>query len=271
MAGGRFRRNPAYHQGIAGSDSMSALKAQLVEYGIVSVMEFLSVREKYMSIGCQIITDFKRPDRSLVDLFEGLQVADLDDNMSRTQAVFHKISSFTGKTVVGTAFTIKLPHGDNLMFRAALKYVKPGDVIVIDAGGFEDRAVIGEVTTKYAMKAGAAGIICDGALRDSMVLSELDFPVFAKGVSPNGPFFNGPGEVNVPIVCGGQLVNPGDIVVGDQDGIVFIKPEYAKEVYENTIKTKQKEEMLLKELEETGSMTQNFVWERLEQIGCTIV
>ena len=71
---------------------------------------------------------------------------------------------------MGTAFTVKLPHGDNLMFRAALEFVKPGDAIVIDAGGFEDRAVIGEIFTKYAMKMGIAGIICDGALRDSMTL-----------------------------------------------------------------------------------------------------
>ena len=224
-----------------------------------------------MAIGCQIIRDFKRPDKDLVNMFEGLQVADLDDNMSKTQAVRHKITSFTGKSVVGTAFTVKLPHGDNLMFRAALEFVKPGDVIVIDAGGFEDRAVIGEVFTKYAMKMGVAGIICDGALRDSMILSELDFPIFARCVSPNGPFFNGPGEVNVPIVCGGQLVNPGDIVVGDQDGIVFIRPEYAREVYENTISAKKKEEVMLKELEETGSMTQTMVWNRLKEIGCTIV
>ena len=221
-----------------------------------------------MAIGCQIITDFKRPDPDLVSLFKGLQVADLDDNMSRTQAVRHKITAFTDKPLVGTAFTVKLPHGDNLMFRAAIKYVKPGDVIVIDAGGFEDRAVIGEVTVKYAMKMGAAGIICDGALRDSMILSGLDFPIFARCVSPNGPFFNGPGEVNVPIVCGGQLVNPGDIVVGDSDGIVFIKPEYAEEVYRNTIRTKEHEEALLKELDETGDLSQQFVWNRLKEIGC---
>jgi regulator of RNase E activity RraA len=72
-------------------------------------------------------------------------------------------------------------------------------------------------------------------------------------------------------VCGGQLVNPGDIVVGDQDGIVFIRPEYAREVYEKTLIAKKKEEMMLKELEETGSMTQTMVWNRLKEIGCTIV
>ena len=223
-----------------------------------------------MSIGCRIITNFQRPDRELVEKFRGLQVADLDDNMSRTQAVRHKIVPFSRKPLLGTAFTVKLPHGDNLVFRAAIKYVKPGDVIVIDAGGFEDRAVIGEVTTRYAMAKGVAGIVCDGALRDSEELSQLDFPIFARCASPNGPFFNGPGEVNVPIVCGGQLVHPGDIVVGDRDGIVFISPEYAEEVYESTIKAKVKEAAQLKELAETGDLSQEFVWERLKEIGCSI-
>ena len=226
---------------------------------------------KCMGIGCRIITDFKRPDKSLIERFRGLQVADLDDNMARTQAVRHKIISFSGKPLLGTAFTVKLPHGDNLMFRAAIRYVKPGDVIIIDAGGFEDRAVMGEVTTKYAMAMGAAGIVCDGALRDSEVLSTLDFPIFARFASPNGPFFNGPGEVNVPIVCGGQLVTPGDIVVGDRDGIIFINPEYAEEVLRSTIAASEKEDAMIRELESTGTLRQQFVWDRLKEIGCTII
>ena len=79
-----------------------------------------------MGIGCRIITDFDRPDKTLVERFRGLQVADLDDNMARTQAVRHKIVSFSAKPLLGTAFTVKLPHGDNLLFRAAIRYIKPG-------------------------------------------------------------------------------------------------------------------------------------------------
>lgn len=125
--------------------------------------------------------------------------------------------------------------------------------------------------TSYAMAMGAAGIVCDGALRDSEVLSSLDFPIFARCASPNGPFFNGPGEVNVPIVCGGQLVTPGDIVVGDRDGIIFINPEYAEEVLRSTIAASEKEDAMIRELESTGTLRQQFVWDRLKEIGCTII
>ena len=225
-----------------------------------------------MALGCRIITDFPRPSQDLIREFEGMAVADLDDSMSKISAVRHKILAFNDQPVVGTAFTIKLPHGDNLMFRAAIQYAKPGDVIVIDAGGFEDRAVIGEVTVRMCVARGVRGIICDGAIRDSAVLSELpNFSVFARAVSPNGPYFNGPGEVNVPIVCGGQIVNPGDIVVGDSDGIVFIDPADAAHILDATRAARAKEEIMLKQIEETGTCDQSWIDTKLQKLGCEII
>ena len=225
-----------------------------------------------MALGCRIITDFKRPDPKLIESFSGMAVADLDDSMSKISAVRHKINSFNYQPILGTAFTVKLPHGDNLVFRAAIKFAKPGDVIVIDAGGFEDRAVIGEVTARLCKARGVRGIICDGAIRDSLILAEMeDFSVFARAVSPNGPYFNGPGEVNVPIVCGGQIVHPGDIVVGDSDGIVFIDPATAEDVLIATKAAHEKEEKLLKQIEETGTCDQEWVYAKLAKMNCEYV
>lgn len=147
-----------------------------------------------MNIGCRIIKDFERPPKELVRRFYDLAVSDLDDTMSKFGAVDHRIQPMRkyNRSMVGTAFTIRLPHGDNLMFRAAIQYIKRGDVVVIDAGGFEDRAVAGEVTAKYCRARGAKGLIIDGATRDSAVLSEMEnFPVFVRAISPNGPYFNG--------------------------------------------------------------------------------
>lgn len=159
-----------------------------------------------MNIGCRIIKDFTRPPKELVRQFYDLATSDLDDTMSRFGAVDHSITPLKKYTrsVVGTAFTIRLPHGDNLLFRAAIQYTKRGDVVVIDAGGFADRAVAGEVTAKYCKARGVKGLIIDGATRDSAALAEMDdFLVFTKGVSPNGPFFNGPGGSQRADCCRG--------------------------------------------------------------------
>lgn len=117
-----------------------------------------------MNIGCRIIKDFTRPPKELVRQFYDLATSDLDDTMSRFGAVDHSITPLKKYTrsVVGTAFTIRLPHGDNLLFRAAIQYTKRGDVVVIDAGGFADRAVAGEVTAKYCKARGVKGLIIDG-------------------------------------------------------------------------------------------------------------
>jgi regulator of RNase E activity RraA len=227
-----------------------------------------------MNIGCRIIKDFERPPKELVRRFYDLAVSDLDDTMSKFGAVDHRIQPMRkyNRSMVGTAFTIRLPHGDNLMFRAAIQYIKRGDVVVIDAGGFEDRAVAGEVTAKYCRARGAKGLIIDGATRDSAVLSEMEnFPVFVRAISPNGPYFNGPGEVNVPIVVGGQIVCPGDIVVADSDGIVFINPANAEEVLAQSVKITTRDRKNLKELEETGTCNQDWVEDKLKAIGCEMV
>jgi len=230
--------------------------------------------DNYMNIGCRIIKDFTRPPKELVRQFYDLATSDLDDTMSRFGAVDHSITPLKKYTrsVVGTAFTIRLPHGDNLLFRAAIQYTKRGDVVVIDAGGFADRAVAGEGTAKNCKARGVKGLIIDGATRDSAALAEMDdFLVFTKGVSPNGPFFNGPGEVNVPIVVGGQIVYPGDIVVADSDGIVFIRPDQAEQVLEQSKKITARDQANLRQLEETGSCNQDWVYEKLKALNCEFV
>lgn len=107
---------------------------------------------------------------------------------------------------------------------------EPGDIIVVDTGGCMSRSVCGEMMINQAIGRGVAGFVVDGCVRDIDCLDEIKFPVYTKGVTPQGPWKNGPGEINVPIACGGQVVFPGDILVGDGDGIVVIRPEDAEEV-----------------------------------------
>ena len=225
-----------------------------------------------MSIGNVIIKDFSRPDPELVKQFEGMPVANIDDNMNRTAAADSSIKPVGYKgELVGTAFTVKVAQGDNLMLHAAMDLAKPGDVIVIDAGGFTNRAIFGELMATYMKSRGMKGIICDGAIRDYGGLAALeDFKVYAKAAVPNGPYKNGPGEINTPIVCGGQIVHPGDIVVADDDGILFIKPEDAELLIKATKGTEEKEAGIMKHILEDGTYIRPWVEEKLKETGTEI-
>lgn len=132
--------------------------------------------------------------------------------------------------MVGTAFTIKVRVADNLMVHKALDYAQPGDVLVIDAEGDTEHAILGEIMTREAMVNGLAGFLIDGAIRDAGEIKKMEFPVFARGVTPRGPFKDGPGEINTPVSCGGVVVNPGDIIVGDEDGVVIIPSVDAEDI-----------------------------------------
>ena len=105
-----------------------------------------------------------------------------------------------------------------------------GDVIVVDGASGCNRSLAGEIMIRFAYKKGLAGIVADGCLRDLDGIKRIPMPVYAKGITPQGPWKFGPGEINIPVSCGGQVVFPGDIIVGDSDGIVVVRKEIAEEV-----------------------------------------
>jgi RraA family protein len=220
------------------------------------------------NIGCKIISDYKRPDKSLVEAFSNLPVANIDDCLNRLSAVHQDIRPVNKAKLLGTAFTVKVPEGDNLMFHKAMDMAKEGDVIVIDAGGSTNRSIFGELMINYCKIRGLAGVIVDGSIRDYDALSILDFPVYARGITPNGPYKNGPGEINTIISFGGQVVRPGDIVVGDTDGILFIQPEEAVELLNKVQNVSKKEEEIMKMMVEDGTYIRTWVDSKLKEIGC---
>jgi regulator of RNase E activity RraA len=130
--------------------------------------------------------------------------------------------------MAGTAVTVKTRGGDNLTPMRAFEFCRPGDVLVIDAGGDITNAVIGGILSFYTATIGTAGLVLDGAIRDVAEIRERDYPVYARGVNHRGPYKDGPGEINVPVSVGGMIVNPGDIVVGDQDGLLAFSPDEAE-------------------------------------------
>ena len=226
-----------------------------------------------MSIGCKIIKNFRRPAPELVALFKDMPVANIDDCMNRTAAIDAAIEPIGYKgQLLGVAFTVRVAQGDNLMFHAAMDLAKPGDVIVIDAGGFEDRAIFGELMATYCKTRGICGIICDGAIRDREGLAAMEnFHVYARSATPNGPYKNGPGEINAPVVIGGKTVYPGDIVVGDDDGVLFIHPEEAEALAKATRSVQEKEAGIMEHILRDGTYIRPWVDEKLREIGCEII
>ena len=168
----------------------------------------------------------------MVEKFRGIPSSNIGDVMGRLSCTNSEIYPLNSSLMVGTAFTVKCPAGDNLMFHRAMDLARPGDILVVDGQGGMERALAGEIMVRYCQARGLAGIVVQGCMRDQEAIREIDFPVYCKGISPQGPYKNGPGEINVPVCIGGQAIYPGDILVGDQDGIAVIRPEDAEEVLE---------------------------------------
>jgi RraA family protein len=173
-------------------------------------------------------------DTAILVQLHDIPVSALSDNMHRNIGTvglspYHRAVK---QTMAGTAVTVRSRGGDNLTYLRALEFCRPGDVLVIDAGGDLNNAVIGGILTFYAAKIGVAGIVIDGAIRDVAEIREREFPVYARGVTHRGPYKDGPGEINVTVSVGGMVVNPGDVVVGDQDGVLAIPQEDVEAVIE---------------------------------------
>lgn len=200
---------------------------------------------------------------------ERLQFADvvtphLSDNMNRNVGIFG-LQRFnkTGK-LIGTALTVKVRGGDNLLVYKAMTMVQDGHVLVIDAQGDENNAIIGELIKLDCVRRGCVGFVIDGAIRD--VASFEDTPCYARSITHRGPFKTGPGEINVPVIVGGQIVNPGDIIIGDEDGVVSFPYEHKEELLALAAKHAEKENNV-KKMISSGADYQSWYMDLLREKG----
>lgn len=214
-----------------------------------------------ITAGNKIIRNFQRPAPALVELFRGIPSSNIGDIMYRLYNMQSDIKAYNPRIpLLGTAFTVKAPEGDNMFFHIAIEMAQPGDIIVVDAGGSSERSLCGEMMFNEAINKGIAGFIVNGCIRDTDCLATLDFPVYAIGVTPQGPWKNGPGEINVPVCCGNQVVCPGDILVGDPDGVVVVHPADAAEVAALARDKFEKEQKKLQSYREGLVSKQNEKW-----------
>mgnify|MGYP003586944981 CR=1 FL=1 len=223
------------------------------------------------NIGCRIFTKINRPDPALVAEFSKIPVANIADEMNRFFCMHANIKPFNKAKLFGVAFTVKSRPGDNLMLHKALDMAQPGDVIVVEAQGDMSNAITGEIMMTQAAVNGLAGVVIDGAIRDAEAIAELDMPVYAIGVQPKGPYKDGPGEINVPISCGGVTVNPGDIIIGDADGIVVIEPKIAEELLKKAQAKMHNEHKIMDDIRNKVVRSKPWMDKALEKLNCEVI
>ncbi|MEN9627584.1 MAG: hypothetical protein RJA10_811 [Pseudomonadota bacterium] len=175
-----------------------------------------------------VIRDFQRVAPDVVEQAARFPSSILADVAGRRGALHGRIAPLApSMRLAGPALTVEVRPGDNLMIHAALAVARPGDVIVVDGKGDLGSALMGEIMSQQAVALGVVGVVIDGAVRDSEAIRELGFPMFAAGLNPNGPTKNVAGRLNHPVSIGGVCVRPGDLVVGDADGVTVIEREKA--------------------------------------------
>ena len=219
-----------------------------------------------MPVNKRIRTEIKRPDPSLVKAFQNIPVANIADCMNRMSCLDSYMIPVNSAPLLGVAFTVKTTGGDNLFVHKALDMAAPGDVIVVADGG-DNRATLGEIIVSYAKSRGLSGFVIDGCIRDRDAIRKMDVPVYCRGFTPNGPYKNGPGEINYPVSCAGQVIFPGDILVGDGDGVVVIRPDEAGPILQQALAVVEKEKKMLDDILAGRPTDRTWVDKRLEELN----
>jgi RraA family protein len=218
--------------------------------------------------GLQILKRTRQVPEHFIQAFRGLPVANVSDCMARMTAAGPRLRPMHKKGyLIGSALTVKCRPGDNLMIHKALTMAQKGDVIVVDAGGDLTNALFGEIMTATAVAIGVAGIVLNGAVRDAEEIGQGEFPLYAAGVTHRGPYKDGPGEINVPIAIDGMVIQPGDLMLGDADGLLCVPHDSLQSVLEATLQKIDAEKKMLADIA-AGKLDTAWIDATLRRIGC---
>jgi regulator of RNase E activity RraA len=203
--------------------------------------------------------------------FRDIPVANVSDCMSRLSACGSRLRPMhQNGSLAGPALTLRTRPGDNLMLHKAIDMADPGDVIVVDAGGDTTNSLLGELMVAHAIKRGVAGFVPNGAIRDAEALFTRNLPVYAAGVTHRGPYKDGPGEIGFPVSIEGMTIEPGDLILGDWDGVVAVPLADAEAIY-TVAKAKNEAEARQMEAIEAGAVDRAWVDKALERLGCEFI
>lgn len=221
-----------------------------------------------MKIGFRIIEEIPRVSPELLERVGSYSAPELCDGTLVYNAMDYRIKPMvTTQKIVGQAVTLKLMLGDSLLVTKALSLCKPGDVLVIDGRGSGNNALWGDHRSLVAKKLGLSGVVMDGAFRDIDENEVIGFPIYARSVTCGSSTKNSNGEINVPVSCGGVTVNPGDIIVGDRNGVAVVPPEYAEQIMANAQKKVDSMNALVEEIEKTGKIIPDNFASNLAKLG----
>ena len=221
-----------------------------------------------MTIGFRILKRKKKVAPDIAKEFLTLPVANVSDSMWRLTAGGSRLRPMhKSGQMAGPALTVKSRPGDNLMLHKAIDMAEPGDIIVCDAGGDLTNSLMGELMLAHAIKRGVGGFVLDGAVRDMEAFLEVNLPVFAAGVSHRGPYKDGPGEINVSVAIDGMVIEPGDLVIGDWDGVLSIPLDDVESILKKTNEKQAAEAVDMAKIE-AGEWDRSWVDKTLKDRGC---
>ncbi len=221
-----------------------------------------------MPAGFRILKRQRKVPADIVARFAKLPVANVSDNMSRMTAGGARLRPMHGGGgLAGPALTVKTRPGDNLMVHKAISLAEPGDVLVVDAGGDLTNAIIGEMMLMQLVGRKVAGVVINGSIRDAAFIREQKLPVFAAGVTHRGPYKSGPGEINVPIAIDGMVIEPGDLIIGDDDGLLCIPFDQTDEVLKAATAKFEAEQKQMANIK-AGTHDASWVDKQLRELNC---
>ena len=221
-----------------------------------------------MTIGFRILERKKKVALDIAKEFLTLPVANVSDSMWRLTAGGSRLRPMhKSGQMAGPALTVKSRPGDNLMLHKAIDMAEPGDIIVCDAGGDLTNSLMGELMLSHAMKRGVGGFVLDGAVRDVEAFLDVNMPVFAAGVSHRGPYKDGPGEINVSVAIDGMVIEPGDLVIGDWDGVLSIPLDDVDSILKKTNEKQAAEAVDMAKIE-ADEWDRSWVDKTLKDRGC---
>lgn len=221
-----------------------------------------------MPSGFRILPRRRKVGLDVVEQFSHLPVANVSDSMSRLTAGGARLRPMHGGGVLaGPALTVKAASGDNLMLHKAIALAEQGDIIVVDAGGELTNALMGEMMLMQMEKRGVAGVVINGAIRDAAYIRGHNFPVFAAGVTHRGPYKNGPGEINVPVAIDGMVIAPGDLMLGDDDGLLCVPFDDLEAVFAAAAAKHAAEQRQVADIQ-AGTHDASWVDQQLRQMRC---
>jgi RraA family protein len=223
-------------------------------------------------VGFRIKRNFPRLNYDVAEMFRDFEVAEISDHLNRLYAVDCSIRCLSGSggRLVGPACTVKVYPGDNLMVHKTLDLAKPGDVVVVDARGSKENAVLGDTISMKARHRGIQGFVVDGYVRDLVAIQELNYPVYARGNMPIGPLHRGPGEINYPVCCGGVVVEPGDYIIADLGGMVVLPQGCILELHARLAKYKEPSSTYMDNVRK-GKFSNAWVDALLDKANCPCV